>query len=113
MKNKIKLVLASVYIAFLGLISPIWLGIIYIEIIGHGKGHGYDLGSEADIRIILGFISLILWIIALIPMTIWTSIKFRKINKKFVFIPTGLFFIFLIVTALVMVVYEFQRLGGT
>jgi len=49
---------------------------------GHGKEYAYYLGSEADIYIIEGVVALILWIIALFPVSIWLETKFYRIQKK-------------------------------
>jgi len=85
--EKIKLAIAYTWQGIIAFISPIWIGMIYMYITGHGKGYGYKLGSEADIYIIEGVIALILWIIVLFPVTIWLQTKFYRIQKGMAIIP--------------------------
>lgn len=85
--KKVKFILISIYCAFVSIISPIWIGFIYMDITGHGKGYAYDMGSEADIAVLFGVIQLVLWIIALFPALIWICRKLSQHKKPFVFIP--------------------------
>ena len=95
--GKIKLAIAFTWQGIIAFISPIWIGMIYMYITGHGKGYGYYLGSEADIYIIEGVVALILWIIALFPVTIWLETKFYRIQKGMAIIPLLSFIIFFVI----------------
>ena len=58
---------AFLWLAFISLISPVWTGLIYMDLTGHGKGYGYDLGAEADISAFFGIVLLLVWLAVLLP----------------------------------------------
>lgn len=93
MKEKIVLIVCSIYIILIGFISPIWVGLVYMSITGHGKGYSYDLGSEADISIFMGSIGLLLWIVAIVPILILTCKRMRAIHKGLILVPIAIFVI--------------------
>ncbi len=63
--QKVKSFILIIWFICISIISPFWTGIIYMYITGHGKGYAYDLGSEADISVFLGFVLLIPWLFAI------------------------------------------------
>ena len=48
MKEKIIFAINVLWSAIIAFSFPICLGIIYMDITGHSKGYGYDLGSEKE-----------------------------------------------------------------
>ena len=51
MKNKILYCINFIWTSFVAFSFPICFTWIYLDITGHSKGYGYDLGSEKDISI--------------------------------------------------------------
>ncbi len=51
--QKVKTFFQTVWFLCISIVSPLWIGCIYMNITGHGKGYAYDLGSEADIAVFL------------------------------------------------------------
>lgn len=86
MKN-VKTILSIIWFAFASLSSPLWIGAIYMNITGHGKGYAYDMGSEADIAVFFGIVLLLLWLLAILPVTISLCKKLYDIAKRFVWLP--------------------------
>lgn len=89
--KRIKIIIATLWLVVIALISPIWIGIMYMDITGHGKGYDYNLGSEIDISIMLGIFELVVWLVATIPVTIWLCRKFYAIRKALFVVPLVLF----------------------
>ena len=87
--NRIRGLCVSAWLAFVSVISPVWLGIAYMYGTGHGKGYGYNLGSEADISAGLGMIFLGLWILATVPAMLWLRGKLRQKRKALGFLPAA------------------------
>lgn len=78
-------------------------------ITGHGKGYGYDLGSEANVSILMGSIGLLLWIVAIVPILILTCKRMRAIHKGLILIPIAIFVICFVAGVLSFGVTEFLR----
>lgn len=110
--KKIKLGAAFLWTILMGFISPIWIGSTYMDITGHGKGYGYDMGSEADIAVFFGLIMLMIWLVAVIPVIIWLCYKCYTFNKKFVLIPVIAFILCFIASVFVIGMDEFLYLFG-
>lgn len=85
--KKIKTAISILWFLFVSLSSPLWIGCIYMNITGHGKGYAYDMHSEADIAIFFGIILLLLWLLALLPVTISLCKKSRRKEKSFLGLP--------------------------
>lgn len=79
MKNKIIDCLIFLWTSLVAFSFPICFGWIFLDISGHAKGYGYNLGSEKDVSIILGFIELIIWLILAVPSNIFV---FRQAAKR-------------------------------
>ncbi|GKX66186.1 hypothetical protein [Inconstantimicrobium mannanitabidum] len=95
--KKVKLAIAFLWQGIIAFISPLWIGLIYMDITGHGKGYDYDLGSEVDIYIVEGIIALILWSIAILPVTMWLGLEFYEIKKRLATIPLLSFIILFVI----------------
>lgn len=99
--KKIKMTLAVTWLALVSLISPIWIGIIYMDITGHGKGYSYHLGLETDISVWFGIIELVLWMTAFFPAFIWICVKLF-LRKKALAVYPLIIFILLFVTGVLL-----------
>lgn len=91
--KKVKNFILILWFLFISIISPLWTGIIYMNITGHGKGYAYDMGSEADIAVFLGIVFLIFWLLAILPVTAVLCKKCYKKRKISVFMPLLAFII--------------------
>lgn len=110
--KKTKLLLLSIWITIISLISPIWIGGIYMNITGHGKGYGYDMGSESDIAVFFGNLLLIIWIVALITPLILLCKTLRQRRKTFILIPIIGFAVFFCIGVFALGLGEFIKLFG-
>ena len=70
MISKIKYCLNLIWTSLLAYSFPICFELIYLDITGHSKGYGYDLGSEKDISIMSGCVELLIWLILAVPSTL-------------------------------------------
>lgn len=91
MKSKIIYGLNFLWTSFIAFSFPICFGWIFLDITGHSKGYGYDLGSEIDISIMLGCIELLIWLVLSLPSNIYIFVKNKKKGKLYLFIPTVLY----------------------
>ena len=80
----LKTISSIIWFLLISLSSPLWIGCIYMNITGHGKGYGYDMGSEADIAVLLGVVLLVMWLLAILPVTISLCKKGYCKKKSFV-----------------------------
>lgn len=101
MKSKIIYCLNFLWTSFIAFTFPICFGLIFLNITGHSKGYGYDLGSEADVSIMLGCIELIIWIALALPSNIYVFRQTIKKSKLYLLIPI----IFYIVIAIICVYF--------
>lgn len=85
--EKVKTIILTIWFIFVSLISPLWIGGIYMNITGHGKGYAYDMGSEADIAVLLGVVLLLLWLLAILPVTILLCKKCYHKKKSSIWLP--------------------------
>ena len=86
MKNKIIYCLNFFWTCFISFSFPICFGWIFLDITGHSKGYSYDLGSEKDISIMLGFIELLIWLALSLPSTIYVFCKTMPKGKLYLLI---------------------------
>ena len=65
------------------------------NVCAHGKGYAYNMGSEADIAVFCGVVELLLWLLAILPVTISLCKKCCKKKKSLIWLLflvfTGLF----------------------
>lgn len=92
--KKVKVVISAIWFMLVSLFSPVWIGFIYMNITGHGKGYAYDMGSEADIAVFLGVVSLLLWLAAVLPVTVSICKKVYNRKKSFAGLPILAFAVF-------------------
>ena len=110
--KKLKFVLTTVCLSFVSIISPTWIGIIYMHITGHGKGYGYDMSAESDISVLIGIILLGLWIISIFPAMAWLSKKCYNFKKTFIFAPLIGFVMLFILGIFLLGLNEFVSFFG-
>lgn len=110
--KKVKTAISIIWFSFVSLTSPLWIGGIYMHLTGHGKGYGYDMGSEADIAVFLGVAALLLWLLAILPVTISLCKKAYHKKKRFVWLPLLAFAGLFAVGICVMGWNEFLKLFG-
>ena len=67
--------------------SPLWIGCIYMDFTGHGKGYAYELGDEADIYVLFGVLELLLWLLAILPVIISLCKKGYYQKRAIVWLP--------------------------
>lgn len=91
--KKVKTIISILWFMFVSLPSPVWIGCIYMNLTGHGKGYAYDLKDEADIYVFLGIIGLLIWLLAILPVTISLCKKGWQRKKAFVLLPLLAFFV--------------------
>lgn len=85
--KKVKTVISIIWFLLVSLSSPLWIGCIYMNITGHGKGYAYDMGSEADIAVFFGIVLLLLWLSAILPVTISLCKKCCHKKKSLAWMP--------------------------
>lgn len=91
MKSKIIYCLNFLWTSFIAFSFPICFGFIFLDITGHSKGYGYDLGSEKDVSILIGCIELLIWLALAIPSNIYVFRKTMKKGKLYLLIPIVLY----------------------
>lgn len=91
MKNKIIYCLNFLWASFIAFSFPICFAWIFLDIIGHSKGYGYDLGSEKDISIMFGCIELLIWCVLALPSNIYVFRKTMKKGKVYLLVPIILY----------------------
>ncbi len=110
--KKVKTVISVVWFLLISLFSPLWIGCIYMNITGHGKGYAYDMGSEADIAMLFGMVLLLLWLLAILPVTISLCKKGYYKKKILVCLPFLVFAGFFVVGIWILGWNEFVKLFG-
>lgn len=108
----LKLALILTWFSLASVISPVWIGFVYMNITGHGKGYGYDMGSEADIAAFGGVISLLLWAAAVLPAMLWLCRQSSAHKKGYGYIPLVGFAALFCVGILIIGWGEFIKLFG-
>lgn len=85
--KQVKLAFSVLWFSLVSISSPLWIGCIYMNLTGHGKGYAYDMGSEADIAVFLGVILLLLWLLAMLPVLIALCKTCYEKRKSFIWLP--------------------------
>ena len=83
-----------------------------MNITGHGKGYAYDMGSEADIAVLFGVVLLLLWLLAVLPVTVSLCKKGHSRQRSFVWLPPLAFVGFFAVGISILGWCEFIKLFG-
>jgi len=81
--SKVIFAINALWSAFTAFTFPLCLGVIYMDITGHSKGYGYDLGAEKDISVVIGIFELIVWLFLTIPSNVYILKKIGKKKKSF------------------------------
>ena len=92
----IKFICASIWLSIVGIVSPAWIGLAYMNLTGHGKGYAYDMGSEANIAMLLGMILFGVWMVSLFPAMVWLCVKCYRFKKYFIIFPIIGFLLFFV-----------------
>lgn len=106
-KEKLKVILYSIWQGILGLISPVCCGVIFMMLTGNGKGYGYDLRADTNFYIALGVFFLILWLIFVSPIFIWAIVKYSKHKIITYLIPCFVFLYMFFSSVLIMGIPNF------
>lgn len=85
--QNVKTSVSTIWFMFVSLSSPLWIGSIYMNITGHGKGYAYDMGSESDIAVFFGVLELLLWLFAILPVTFSLCKKCHHKKNTLVCLP--------------------------
>ena len=110
--KKVKTAVLIIWFLFVSLSSPLWIGCIYMNITGHGKGYAYDMGSEADIAVFFGIVLLLLWLLAILPVAISLCKKGYYKKKLLAWLPFLTFAGLFVVGICILGWNEFIRLFG-
>ena len=83
--------IALIWIAILGVISPAWFSIGVVLVTGTSKGIGVSLGSEGNLYFCAGVVILVLGLV-IFTISFRVIIRyFRKLKKGLSFVPIILF----------------------
>lgn len=110
--KKVKTAISTIWFFFVSISSPLWIGCIYMNITGHGKGYGYDMGSEADIAVFFGVVELFLWLLAILPVTFSLCKKCYHKKKFFVWLPFLAFVGLFVLGICILTWHEFIGMFG-
>lgn len=110
--KKFKTTILTLWFVFVSLFSPLWIGSIYMNITGHGKGYAYDIGSESDIAVFFGVLELLLWLFAILPVTFSLCKNAAIIKKLLVYLPVLAFIGLFILGICILGWNEFIKLFG-
>lgn len=110
--EKVKTIIFTIWFIFVSLLSPLWIGSIYMNITGHGKGYAYDMGPEADIAVFSGVVLLLLWLLAILPMIILLCKKCYRKKKSLTWLPFLAFAGLFAVGICILGWNEFMKLFG-
>lgn len=110
--QKVKTAISTIWFLFVSLFSPLWIGSIYMNITGHSKGYGYDLGSESDIAVFFGVVELLLWLLAILPVTFSLCKKCCHKKKSLVWLPLLAFTVLFVFGICILGWNEFIKLFG-
>lgn len=91
MKNRIVYCINFIWTCFIAFSFPICFACIYLDITGNSKGYDYNLGSEKDISIIIGFFELLIWLAFSLPSNIYIFRKTKSKGKIYILIPIILY----------------------
>ena len=110
--KKFKTTILTLWFVFVSLVTPLWIGSIYMNITGHSKGYAYDMGSESDIALFFGVLELLLWLFAILPVAFSLCKKCRHKKKLLVCLPVLAFIGLFILGICILGWNEFIKLFG-
>lgn len=100
--SKIKYCLNFLWTSLIAFSFPICFEWIFMDITGHSKGYGYDLGSEKDISIMLGCIELLIWLALALPSNIYVFRNTLRKGRMYLLIPIIIYFTLAVICIMVM-----------
>lgn len=101
MKNKIIYSLNLLWTCIIAFTFPVCFGLIFLDITGHSKGYGYDLGAEKDVSVMFGCVELLFWLALALPSNIYVFRKAAKNNKRYMLILAALYIALAVVCILI------------
>lgn len=102
MKSKIIFCLNFFWTSLIAFLFPICFEIIFLNITGHAKGYGYDLGSEKDVSIMFGCIELLIWLVLALPSNIYVFRKTLCKGKAYLLILVILYIALAVIFVMIM-----------
>lgn len=102
MKNKVSNGILFLWTCFIAFSFPFCFGWIFLDITGHSKGYGYDLGSEESISVIFGVVELLIWLAIVLPSEKCIFRKAKNKGKVFVAAMAVIFFALAVVSVFAM-----------
>lgn len=97
MKKKILLSLNYLWCTFIAFTFPFCFGWIWLDITGHSKGYGYDLGSEKDISILFGCVELFIYLMLAVPSNLILVLKLKQSSKLYQILTVCLFAVLMLI----------------
>ena len=91
MKNIIMFVVSYLWASIIAFTFPACFGWIYLDMTGHSKGYGYDLGSESQVSMMIGCVELMVWCMLALPSNVYVFQKLAKKSKPFLIFTIALF----------------------
>lgn len=91
MRNSVKkllMALWTIYTAFTSFISPVWLTMIYLEL--SGKIYQLDYKYDEGTAVIIGMLSLFLWLILVLTPDVLYLLKMKTHGIKYLWIGLGI-----------------------
>lgn len=102
MKSKIFYCLNFLWTSFIAFSFPICFEFIYLNITGHSKGYGYNLGSEKDISIMFGCFELLIWLVLALPSNIYVFKKTMNKGILYLLIPIVVYLLLAFICVMTM-----------
>ncbi len=84
MKRRICYVLNLIWTGVIAFTFPLSFAWIFLDITGHAKGYDYDLGSEADVSVMLGCIELLIWLVLAVPSSVYVFLRTKEKGWRYV-----------------------------
>lgn len=102
MKGKIIYCLNFLWTSFIAFSFPLCFAWIFLDITGHAKGYGYDLGPEKDVSIMIGCVELAVWLALSLPSNIYVLKKTKKKDELYLLIPIILYIALAVLAVCIM-----------
>lgn len=93
MKSKIIYGLKFFWTSVAAFSFPICFAWIFLDITGHSKGYGYDLGPEKDVSVMLGCFELLIWLALTLPSASYVFRKTMNKGKLYLLIPIVIYIV--------------------
>lgn len=98
-----KITLSAVSIVYIATsyIAPHVLAMVFLNITGHPKGYGYDVGEEKGFYMVLGVLLLTVWVVSLV---LTARYIYRKLSQKCKYSGWVMFACFLLTATISIVI---------